>query len=305
MRLAFSFGANLEPDHPLPLVGAGAVAVLRLARAALPLRPPDPLQVVDLDHDQDRDHDEELRLIHPEKIARRAAQLKDEFLTNMTHELRTPLSAILSLAEALEQGMYGVLTPVQDRPIRMIEESGHRLLTLITDILDFAAISAGRLSLVFEPVVVQDVCAANLRRIEPLAHKHQLSITSTIDPGIPAIQADPQYFNQIVRNLLSNAVKFTPVGGQIGLEVSRTDEPASLQLSVWDTGIGIAEADQEHLFEPFVQVQGGLNRRYEGAGLGLVVAARLTELHGGRITVESTPGQGSRFTVTLPVREAP
>ncbi|HET9221313.1 MAG TPA: ATP-binding protein [Roseiflexaceae bacterium] len=234
---------------------------------------------------------------------RRAAQLKDEFLANMSHELRTPLSAILNLAEALQEGIYGPLTPDQNQPIRMVEESGHRLLTLITDILDFAQISAGRLRLVFEPVVVQDVCAANLRRIEPLARKHQLSITQTIDPSIPAIQADPRYFNQIVRNLLSNAVKFTPAGGQIGIEVSRTSQPASLQLCVWDTGIGIAAADQEHLFEPFVQLQGGLNRPYQGAGLGLVVAARLAELHGGRITVESVLGQGSRFTVTLPVQQ--
>jgi PAS domain S-box-containing protein len=235
----------------------------------------------------------------------RAAQLKDEFLANMTHELRTPLSAILGLSEALQEGIYGPLTPNQNQSIRMIEESGHRLLTLITDILIFAKISAGNLTLVFELVVVQDVCAANLRRIEPLARKHQISIMRTIDPSIPAIQADPRYFNQIVRNLLSNAVKFTPAGGQIGIELSRTDQSGWLQLSVWDTGIGIAAADQEQLFEAFVQLQGGLDRPYQGAGLGLVVAARLAELHGGSISVESVPGQGSRFTVTLPVQEAP
>jgi signal transduction histidine kinase len=105
--------------------------------------------------------------------------------------------------------------------------------------------------------------------------------------------------------LLSNAVKFTPAGGQIGLVVSRTDQPGWLQLTVWDTGIGIAAADQEQLFAPFVQLQGGLNRPYQGAGLGLVVAARLAELHGGRISVESVSGQGSRFTVTLPVQQGP
>jgi len=234
----------------------------------------------------------------------RAAQLKDEFLATLTHELRTPLSAILGLSEALHEGIYGALTPDQDRTIRKIEDSGQRLLALVTDILDFAKISAGELTLIFEPLVVQDVCAANLRRIEPLAHKHQLSFMHTIDPSIPAIQADPRYFNQIVRNLLSNAVKFTPAGGQIGIEVSRTDHPASLQLTVWDTGIGITAADRGQLFEPFVQLQRGLSRPYQGAGLGLVVAARLAELHGGGITVESVLGQGSRFTVTLPMQEA-
>jgi signal transduction histidine kinase len=191
----------------------------------------------------------------------------------------------------------------QDRPLGLVQDSGHHLLTLINDILDFAQISAGHLTLMFEPVRVRDVCAASLCLIEPLARKQQLDITSTIDPGIPAIQADARYLKKIVLNLLNNAVKFTPAGGRIGVEVSWTDQPPSLQLSVWDTGIGIAAADQEYLFEPFVQLQGGLNRRYEGAGLGLVVAARLTELHGGRLTVESTPGQGSRFTVTLPVQE--
>ena len=234
---------------------------------------------------------------------RQADRLKDEFLTAMTHELRTPLSAILNLTEALQEGIYGDLTPLQDRPIRMIEESGRRLLALIVDVLDYAQISAGRLRLVLEPVAIQDVCAANLRLIEPEARKHQLSIASRVDSSIPAIQADPRYFNQIVRNLLSNAVKFTPAGGQIGIEVNQSEEPGFLQLSVWDTGIGIAAAEQERLFEPFVQLHGGLNRPYEGAGLGLLVAARLTELHGGRITVASAPGQGSRFTVTLPIWE--
>jgi PAS domain S-box-containing protein len=235
--------------------------------------------------------------------ARRATQLKDEFLANMSHELRTPLNTILGLTEALREGSYGALTFAQDRPLGLVQDSGHHLLTLINDILDFAQISAGHLTLMFEPVRVRDVCAASLRLIEPLARKQQLDITSTIDPGIPAIQADARYLKKIVLNLLNNAVKFTPAGGRIGVEVSRTDQPPSLQLSVWDTGIGIAAADQEYLFEPFVQLQGGLNRRYEGAGLGLVVAARLTELHGGRLTVESTPSQGSRFTVTLPVQE--
>jgi PAS domain S-box-containing protein len=235
---------------------------------------------------------------------RRAAQLKDQFLANMTHELRTPLSMILNLTRALQEGIYGPLSADQNQSIRMVEESGQRLLTLITDILDFAKISAGELTLVFEPIVIQDICAANLRWIEPLVRKQQLSVTQTIDPSLPAMQADPRYFNQIVRNLLSNAVKFTPAGGQIGLEVSRTDQPGWLHLSVWDTGIGIAAADQERLFEPFVQLQGGLSRPYQGAGLGLVVAARLAELHGGHISVESAPGQGSRFTITLPLREA-
>jgi PAS domain S-box-containing protein len=245
----------------------------------------------------------ELRVANAARV--RAAQLQDEFLANMSHELRTPLSGILGLTEALQEGIYGALTPTQTRTIRLVEDSGQHLLTLITDILDFAQISAGRLTLVCKPVRVQDVCAASLRLIEPLARTQQLSITSTIDPDLPAIQADARYLHQIVRHLLSNAVKFTPAGGRIGLDVRWAEPPLALQLSVWDSGIGIAAADHEHLFEPFVQLQGGLNRRYEGSGLGLVVAARLTELHGGQIRVDSIPGQGSRFTVTLPVREAP
>ncbi|NTU81320.1 MAG: PAS domain S-box protein [Chloroflexales bacterium] len=232
----------------------------------------------------------------------RAARLKDEFLATMSHELRTPLSSILGRLELLQEEFDGPLTPRQVASLRRIETSGQQLLALINDMLDLSTIEAGKLTLAYAPVEVALVCQRSRQQVAAHALKKQITLSTTLDLQMLTIQADGRRLTQILVNLLANAVKFTPEGGQIGLEVRGDPEHQRATFTVWDTGIGIAPEDQGRLFQPFVQLDGGLNRQYEGTGLGLVLVRRLTEAHQGSVTVESTPGQGSRFSVSLPWR---
>lgn len=234
----------------------------------------------------------------------RAAQLKDEFLANMSHELRTPLNAILGLSEAMEEGVYGPLNEKQSKSLRTVQESGRHLLELINDILDVSKIEAGKLVLEISPVSLEDVCQASLQFVRPAAQRKQQTISYTFDGGLTAILADERRLKQILVNLLSNAVKFTPEGGRIGLEVAGDSQQQVIRLTVWDSGIGIAAADLSRLFQPFVQLDSRLSRHHTGTGLGLTLAYRMSEMHGGSLSVTSEEGQGSRFTVTLPWRRA-
>jgi PAS domain S-box-containing protein len=237
------------------------------------------------------------------KLAR-AARLKDEFLANMSHELRTPLNAVLGLSEVLQEEVFGPLTDKQRSSLRSIEESGRHLLSLINDILDLSKIEAGKTELEIAPVSVEGICQTSLQLIRSQAHKKRLLLSQTIDNRVTEIQADERRLKQILVNLLSNAVKFTPEGGKVGLEVTSNPEDQVVQFTIWDTGIGISEEEMAHLFRPFVQLDSGLNRHHEGTGLGLALVSRLTEMHGGSVTVQSQPGAGSRFTISLPWREA-
>jgi PAS domain S-box-containing protein len=230
----------------------------------------------------------------------RAARLKDEFLASMSHELRTPLNAILGLSEAMLEGTYGPLADMQLKPIHMVEASGRHLLDLINDILDLAKIGAGKMELEREPVGIQTLCSASLQFIAQQAMKKRLRVIPNINPNVRWVDADARRLKQILVNLLNNAVKFTPEGGTIGLDVSVTREDQVVRFTVWDTGIGIAQEDLGRLFQPFTQLDSRLARQHEGSGLGLVLVARMVELHGGSIMVESTVGGGSRFTVSLP-----
>jgi PAS domain S-box-containing protein len=229
-----------------------------------------------------------------------AARLKDEFLANMSHELRTPLNAILGKSETLQEGIYGELNEKQLRSLRTIEESGRHLLTLINEILDISKIEAGKLELDIHPVSVQWICEASLRLINEMALKKGVKMLSTLDPAVTSIIADGRRLKQILVNLLGNAVKFTPSGGQIGLEVMGDTANEVVHFTVWDTGIGIEAKDMAYLFQPFVQLDSSLSRQYEGTGLGLSLVHRMTDLHGGGVSVQSKPDQGSRFTVSLP-----
>jgi len=233
------------------------------------------------------------------KLAR-LARLKDEFLANMSHELRTPLNAILGIAEAFQEEIYGPLTAKQRRFLTTLEESGQHLLALINDILDFSRIEANKLNLNLHSVAIEAVCQASLRMIQGPAYKKRLQISSTLDTTFEFIQADERRLKQILVKLLDNAVKFTPERGHIELEVTGNVEHNSVEFHVRDNGIGITPDDMEHLFDAFVQLDGGLNRAHEGTGLGLSLVYRLTQLHGGSMNVSSQVGQGSCFTVTLP-----
>jgi PAS domain S-box-containing protein len=232
--------------------------------------------------------------------AERANHAKSTFLASMSHELRTPLNAILGRTEALNEEIYGPVTEKQRAALHSIDASGRHLLALVNDILDVAKIEAGSSTLEFEDVIVADLCRSSIQMLGQLALTKRIGLTTTLDSAVERIRADGRRLKQILVNLLSNAVKFTPAGGKIGLEVSGDAERQSATFTVWDTGIGIATDDIPRLFQPFVQIDSSLGRRYEGTGLGLALVLRLAEAHGGSAGVESTPGQGSRFSVTLP-----
>jgi PAS domain S-box-containing protein len=230
------------------------------------------------------------------------SRLKDEFLANMSHELRTPLNVILGMAQALQEGVYDPIAEQQQHPLHAIEESGNHLLMMITDILDMARMEAGKNDLDLKPIDLATVSHTSMQAIEHEAHKKQLSTSAHIDQGLPPLLADERRVRQMLLNLLSNAVKFTPEGGRVGLEVHSKPDEHAVELIVWDTGIGIAPEQIGRLFKPFVQVDSSLSRRYAGTGLGLAMVAKLADLHGGTVDVESEESQGSRFRIRLPWR---
>ena len=230
----------------------------------------------------------------------RAARMKDEFLANMSHELRTPLNAILGMSEALQEDVYGPLTPRQRTSLRTIEESGRQLLELINDILDLSKIEAGKLTLEFGVATVRAVCDSCIALVREAAGKKSLRLTLECDAQTPTVWADKRRLKQMLVNLLSNAVKFTPSGGSVGLAVTGRPDDRAIDFTVWDTGIGISTDDFARLFRPFGQLDTGLARQYAGSGLGLSLVQRIADLHGGHVGVTSEPGQGSRFTVCLP-----
>jgi signal transduction histidine kinase/ActR/RegA family two-component response regulator len=230
----------------------------------------------------------------------RALRVKDEFLANMSHELRTPLNAILGLSESLGEQVAGPLNEKQQKYLTTINESGHHLLSLINDILDLAKIEAGQITLDINKVDVNSVCQASLRMVKQLAQKKNQDMSFEIDNDIGLMWADERRLKQMLVNLLSNAVKFTPESGKLGLEVHGDRTGNKVTLTVWDNGIGITERDMEKLFRPFVQLDTGLAREVTGTGLGLTLVAQMARLHGGSVTVQSQPGEGSRFSIHLP-----
>jgi signal transduction histidine kinase/CheY-like chemotaxis protein len=231
----------------------------------------------------------------------RAGRLKDEFLANMSHELRTPLTGILGLAELLDKGIYGDLGEKQRHALRQLQASGEHLLRLINDILDLSKVEAGKMEVHIAPVLVEDLCQASLDFVKQIAHKKDLRLSYQGDTQVHLVQADERRLKQMLINLLSNAVKFTPEGGQVGLEIAGDPIRQQVQFTIRDTGIGIALEQQPLLFQPFIQIDGSLARKYEGTGLGLALVHAMAQLHGGTVTVESAGlGLGARFTITLP-----
>ena len=251
-------------------------------------------------------------LLQKNQLLRMADQAKSDFLANMSHELRTPLNAIIGFSELLQDGVLGELRPEQQDAARDIFESGQHLLSLINDILDLSKVEAGMMKLELEATDLHDLLQSALGIVREKAVAHQIRLNIEVEPDLPPIYVDPRKTKQILYNLLSNAVKFTPDGGRVILRGHRHGGLAGpeyaafafwLEISVADTGIGIAGEDLERLFQPFVQADSGLARRYEGTGLGLSLVKRLAELHGGRVTVESTLAEGSTFHVWLPWRD--
>jgi signal transduction histidine kinase len=232
-----------------------------------------------------------------------ASRHKSEFLANMSHELRTPLNAILGFSEVLAERMFGEVNEKQAEYLQDILSSGRHLLSLINDILDLAKVEAGRLELELGRFHLPTALDNALTLVQERATRHGIRLTQTVDQRVGDIVADERKVKQILLNLLSNAVKFTPEGGRVGVTVTAADGVVTIAVS--DTGVGIAPEDQAAIFEEFRQVGRDDTRKQEGTGLGLTLAKKFVELHGGRIGVESQVGQGSTFTFTLPVRPWP
>ncbi|EIJ43144.1 PAS domain S-box [Beggiatoa alba B18LD] len=231
-----------------------------------------------------------------------ALRAKDEFLAAMSHELRTPLNAILGMSEGLQEQVYGELNTKQLKSLHTIEESGRHLLSLINDILDLAKIEAGKLKLEMNTLSIEQVCQSSVRMIKQAALKKRIKVSLQFTDTNLLMFGDERRIKQILVNLLSNAVKFTPEDGTIGLDVHTNIEKRTIQIVVWDTGIGIATEDYPLLFQPFAQLDSSLSRKFSGTGLGLSLVKRFVEMHGGKIEIESQVGIGSRFTVSFPWR---
>jgi CheY-like chemotaxis protein/CHASE3 domain sensor protein len=229
----------------------------------------------------------------------RASLYKSEFLANMSHELRTPLNSTLILAKLLADNKDGNLTPEQVRFAETICSAGNDLLELINDVLDLSKIEAGKADIAPERVTLVRLVDGLLKSFEPQARDKGLALRVEIAPGTPErIETDGQRLGQILRNLLSNAIKFTD-RGEVSLQVSAAG-PDRIAFAVHDTGIGIPEDKHELVFEAFQQGDGSTHRRYGGTGLGLSISRDLTELLGGELALQSSPGKGSVFTLTLP-----
>lgn len=235
-----------------------------------------------------------------------ANKVKTEFLTNISHELRTPLNSIIGFADLLSDngeeriGRYG----------QNIGTAARNLLSMINDLLDLAKIEAGRAQVRIDKVSLTGTCQTMIALMQPQADKKQISLNIELAEDLPLITSDGGKLQQILYNLLANAIKFTPVSGQVTLSAQCSgkgqdgESPREVSVSVADTGPGISEAEQKHVFDKFYQADATLTKKSTGTGLGLAISRELTSLLGGRLTLRSSPGKGAVFTLTLPVQGA-
>jgi signal transduction histidine kinase/HAMP domain-containing protein len=228
-----------------------------------------------------------------------ASKHKSEFLANMSHELRTPLNAILGYTELILDKIYGNVPEQIQEVLERVEQNGRHLLSLINDVLDLSKIEAGQLSLALNDYSMKEVVQTVVTAVESLAAEKNLELKVTVSPEVDYGKGDEQRISQVLMNLIGNAIKFTEEGK---IEVEATTSNETFLISVSDTGPGLSEADQQRIFDEFHQVDASSTRKKGGTGLGLSIAKRIVEMHGGRIWVESTLGEGSTFSFTLPVR---
>jgi signal transduction histidine kinase/CheY-like chemotaxis protein/putative methionine-R-sulfoxide reductase with GAF domain len=229
-------------------------------------------------------------------------RLKSQFLANMSHELRTPLNSIIGFSRVILKGVDGPLTDMQHTDLQAVYDSGQHLLKLINDILDISKIQAGRMEISIEDVNLYEIIESCMSTAIALVKDKPIELQQAIEPDLPILHGDGRRIRQVLLNLVGNAANFTEKGF-IRVEAKAT--PTEVMISVADSGIGIAVDKQKTIFEEFTQVDGSSTRRSGGTGLGLAISRHFVDMHGGRIWVESTPGEGATFYVTLPVEVPP
>ena len=242
-------------------------------------------------------------ILQAKRAAEQANRAKDKFLSTVSHELRTPISTIKSLSQYLAMGVRGPVTEEQTDYLRRIEKAADYLGTLIGDILDFARLEAGSVDVTMEAVSVHKALDRAESLVEVRFEEADLTYKPAACPPDLHVRADPNRLQQILLNLLTNAIKFTPARGTVSVSVEADEDVA--RIHVRDTGVGIAEAEQAQIFDPFVQGRAEPTTSAEGVGLGLAISRDLADAMGGSLTLDSAPGEGSTFTVTLPVASTP
>src|SRR6185437_9996872 len=234
--------------------------------------------------------------------------LKTQFLANISHDLRTPLTAIITHAEILRDGILGDLTERQAESITGIIGGGRQLLDMVSEILTYARGAANQLTLTRTEFTLESVVEQVAVMSDSLVGRKEHALSVAVDPGLPSVYADREKIAHVLTNLLGNAIDFTPPGGRVWIAARRscdTSAPPAVESEVVDTGIGIAPEHYDLVFREFAQVDASASRQHHGTGLGLAIARKFVELHHGRIWVESKLGEGSRFFFTVPLRAAP
>jgi signal transduction histidine kinase len=239
-------------------------------------------------------------LIAATQAAQAANEAKSRFIANMSHELRTPLNAIIGFSEVMNSEIYGALGNEKYREYASdIHNSGRHLLSLINDILSISRLEIGKAELKDEEINLSDLINRCVRWVGGHAFESGVELKEDIGPDVPSLRADPRSMTQVLLNLLSNAVKFTPRGGKVTI-AAKARADGGVELCVQDTGIGMTRDKIERIGTPFLQFEDGLARRFEGAGLGLSIAKRLVELHGGQLTITSSVGIGTTASIQMP-----
>jgi signal transduction histidine kinase len=231
-----------------------------------------------------------------------ASQHKSQFLANMSHELRTPLNAILGYTELIIDAVYGDVPQKMAGVLERVQSNGRHLLGLINDVLDLSKIEAGQLTLSLASYSIADVVHGVANVVESLATEKRLALNVEVLPHLPVGFGDERRISQVLLNLVGNAIKFTDKGEVV---IAASAQNGSFNLAVRDTGPGIAPTDQAKIFEEFQQADNSTTKTKGGTGLGLAIARRIIEMHGGTISVESKVGEGSTFSVILPVKAQP